>query len=251
MLLLENGVAHRCCTGPLAIERPRIADLNRCLAAHCAAALLPAAPLLPAPPGSAGAAAPRGAALGPLLSHVCGHAGFPLCTVKLSPQAPAGAAAFDADSWSALLKRLSAMHCSDSSDGRGVDWALGPDSPSAPACVASVVALHGDGAAGAEASAAVASSGLASDALYPAWSARPRLVARCSPAAVGGAARAAALVASSQAVLRPLERVAATAAGMFAEGAYVHQYEAHGMERADFTDAFVAIEQLAQNYRGL
>ena len=38
---------------------------------------------------------------------------------------------------------------------------------------------------------------------------------------------------------------------MFSSGAYVHQYEMHGVEPAEFTDAFCQLDQIVLNYKSL
>tara|TARA_B110000208_G_scaffold162683_1_gene199172 strand:+ start:1828 stop:1944 length:117 start_codon:yes stop_codon:yes gene_type:complete len=38
---------------------------------------------------------------------------------------------------------------------------------------------------------------------------------------------------------------------MFAIGAYLHQYKAHGVEQSEFTEAFRDLDQIVLNYRSL
>ena len=63
--------------------------------------------------------------------------------------------------------------------------------------------------------------------------------------------KAAAALTNSACVTAPLDALLERAHSMFRAGAFVHQYEAHGLQRADFDEAFVCLEQVLQNYRSL
>ena len=67
----------------------------------------------------------------------------------------------------------------------------------------------------------------------------------------GGNDKVASCLTNSACVVRPLEDMLARAHRMFDAGAYVHQYEARGVERAAFEDAFTCLEQVAVNYKSL
>ena len=77
------------------------------------------------------------------------------------------------------------------------------------------------------------------------------LIASYDNAQLGGHEKMAALLTNSQCVVRPLDSMLEKAQRMFDAGAYVHQYEAHGVERSTFEDAFTCLEQVVQNYRSL
>ena len=66
-----------------------------------------------------------------------------------------------------------------------------------------------------------------------------------------GLTRAASLVANSQSMIRPVERVTARGFEMFQSRAYVHQYTKFGLEEEDFLGAFAQLEDAIGRYKGL
>lgn len=48
-----------------------------------------------------------------------------------------------------------------------------------------------------------------------------------------------------------LETAVGRSRGMYAAGAYVHQFAKFGAEREDFDEAFMGIEQAVESYRSL
>lgn len=51
-----------------------------------------------------------------------------------------------------------------------------------------------------------------------------------------------------QAGVLPLRAMQDKAYGMLSARAYAHQYEAHGMQQADFTQAFAVVEDVLAAY---
>jgi hypothetical protein len=72
-----------------------------------------------------------------------------------------------------------------------------------------------------------------------------------SPHAVNGYQRSISALSNSQAVLPLLERAAHRAGELFKAGAYVHQYQQHGLEEDDFVRAFMTVGQVVENYRAI
>ena len=68
---------------------------------------------------------------------------------------------------------------------------------------------------------------------------------------VGGHQRSVGVLANSQSVVRPLERLVASAAGMLGAGAYLHHYDRHGVGREVFDEALATAEQMLHDYRQL
>ena len=56
---------------------------------------------------------------------------------------------------------------------------------------------------------------------------------------------------NTQAVLPVLETAVGKSRGMYAAGAYVHQYAQFGVERDDFEEAFLGVGQAVESYRSL
>ena len=72
-----------------------------------------------------------------------------------------------------------------------------------------------------------------------------------SPHTVNGYRRSVSALSNSQAVLPLLQRAAKQASALFRVGAYVHQYQQHGVEEEDFVRAFRTVGQIVENYRSL
>ena len=60
-----------------------------------------------------------------------------------------------------------------------------------------------------------------------------------------------ALFSNSQTILPILQRVNSKATELFRAGAYLHQYEAHGITKDDFKHSFLEVGQVIQDYRSL
>ncbi|KAG5179468.1 hypothetical protein JKP88DRAFT_256262 [Tribonema minus] len=129
--------------------------------------------------------------------------------------------------------------------------------------VSSLVTLHGHDAAPGPAAAPVAMPGASESTaagftadmfgnadLYAAWCQAPAMV--CTSALpLNGFERSASLLSNSQSVLRVFDAATPRAQQMFAARAFVHQYQQHGLETADFEAALMWAEQTRLNYRGL
>jgi tubulin delta len=136
----------------------------------------------------------------------------------------------------------------------GLDWGLEPGDtgvagadPSrrrATRCVASALYLRGAGSAEADASA------LADERLYPAWQPEPLRVA-CSPCRFDGYEMSATLLSNCQTACPPVGRMLGRAYQMYDAGAYVHQYEEHGVGRGHFEEAFARVEDVLAAYRAI
>ena len=72
-----------------------------------------------------------------------------------------------------------------------------------------------------------------------------------SPHTVNGYRRSVSALSNSQAVLPLLQRAAKHSSALFRVGAYVHQYQQHGVEEEDFIRAFRTVGQIVENYRSL
>jgi len=83
------------------------------------------------------------------------------------------------------------------------------------------------------------------------WAARPTTALRCDCAQFGGYERVACALSNSAGCVNPVARCVAKAREMFAIGAYLHQYKAHGVEQSEFAEAFRDLDQIVLNYRSL
>ena len=80
---------------------------------------------------------------------------------------------------------------------------------------------------------------------------RSPILVRCRHFPFNGHTRAASLLANSQSMIRPIERVTARGFAMFQSRAYVHQYLRCGLEEEDFLGSFAQLEEAVSKYRGL
>ena len=76
----------------------------------------------------------------------------------------------------------------------------------------------------------------------------PQLSVRADTFEFDGWERSATLISNSQSVVAPLTRVASHAREMWEANAYVHQYEMHGFERDELSQAFEDMDQMVYNY---
>lgn len=68
---------------------------------------------------------------------------------------------------------------------------------------------------------------------------------------LNGYQRSATVISNGQAILPVLQRSLQKATSMFRAGAYLHQYSMHGMEEADFCEAFRIINTVIKTYAEL
>ncbi|GBF91057.1 delta tubulin [Raphidocelis subcapitata] len=277
VLLLQNEVLHATCTKSMGIARPGFQDLNGVAARALAGALLPAyarpaegAPPPPPPrPGQRGApAAPAAAAaarqlgrvplhpLGDLAAHLTPHPRFRLASVRHVPTLAPGTLDFTTFAWPPLLRRLRQMAITGSFLEEGMEWgprstaAAAPHAPGPPAhryrnrAASSALFLRGSGAAEADA------AEFADPRWHAAWAGDPLLVA-ASGARAGGCQMAATLLATDQAAVAPLARMRDAGYRMAGARAFLHQYEAHGLEEGALLAAFAGVEDALAAYAGL
>jgi tubulin delta len=80
------------------------------------------------------------------------------------------------------------------------------------------------------------------------WSPAPALLCSASERPLQQQDKTATLLSNSQLVVQPLERLVRRACALFAERAYVHQYERHGMAADELCARIAHVEQLARDY---
>jgi tubulin delta len=241
VVLVENDAVGHVCERVLKIARPSHDDLNRLIARHLVPLLAPSA-------RAAGGGASL-SLLGEPLAHLCAHPSYKLLSVRMVPQTPASSLAHTANRWPAVLRPLAQMAATDGRAEDAIDWTdtRAGEVLAAPRsrALAQWLVLRGPGAAEADARA------LAREQLYVGWAAQPSLLVSCSERTVEAREKTATLVANSQLVVRPLRRLVARACALFAERAYVHQYERYGMSADELCTRIAQVEQLAQSYAEL
>lgn len=254
--VVQNEHLHAACAKLLGVERPTFGDMNAVAAKQLAGVLLPATSRDVS--GGTSASSPyaprRTMLLHDVARDVCSHPDARLLSLRSVPMMPRRSVDFTTFSWPALLKRARQMLLAGTTLEEGLDWGLEPGDtgvagadPSrrrATRCVASALYLRGAGSAEADASA------LADERLYPAWQPEPLRVA-CSPCRFDGYEMSATLLSNCQTACPPVGRMLGRAYQMYDAGAYVHQYEEHGVGRGHFEEAFARVEDVLAAYRAI
>ena len=164
------------------------------------------------------------------------------------PQIPDSSVVFTSHSWSALLKRLSQMALTGSSTEEGFSWSITPGGPGAHTAVASMLFLRGEGAHDYEH--IVKSCALRNANFHASWIKDP-LAVRFTPTPLMSRERSASLLLNSSCVAPSLDSILSRAWGMLDAGAYLHQYERHGVERDTMESAMISLEQVLMDYQSL
>eukprot|EP00928_Gymnodinium_smaydae_P048026 TRINITY_DN32074_c0_g1_i1.p1 TRINITY_DN32074_c0_g1~~TRINITY_DN32074_c0_g1_i1.p1 ORF type:complete len:473 (-),score=58.45 TRINITY_DN32074_c0_g1_i1:261-1679(-) len=261
VLLCENERYLDICRRAYQDPKPSMANLNRAICATLLPALMPCR----------GAHAPLGAPARPLLrlsGQLCAHPLYRLVTARSVPQVARGAEAFSSDSWVALQRRLVQLCTTgQTADGpplsapadastttRNADAA--PSGEGEPTAVTNkpVVAPSGKSVASAAflwGSGAVEAP-LDSLKRLPIWRlAVDPLQVYADPHQLGTLERSIGLLSNCQTVLPVLSSTGTRAAQMLRAGAYLHQYERHGVGREEMSDALLEFAQITHSYEQL
>jgi hypothetical protein len=186
---------------------------------------------------------------------------------------------FTYDNWSTIIRTLERMDARGTIIERGAATTGGMGADGVSKNVGSVLTVHGADAESAAGSilthhqaqrqrggpghargspqqAAVAAVGEGNHQIqfsssYASWAPSPPCRVHASPFAVNGYLRSASLLSNGQTVLPSLQRPLLSGSNMFRSGAYVHQYQACGLEVEDFITAFRSLGQIVNNYQSL
>ena len=248
VIVLENDAIGSVARRLLRLESPTFSALNGVIARQLASVFLPTRAR-----GSGGRVQRRGILADPI-RHLCAHPGYKLLGLKLTPTMPASSHAFSQTSWPSLAKQLRQMQLVDSHlDDEQLSWRVDLESSAdsrISRCVATWATLRGDGAEE-SATAQLVDELWAHPRIYAPWATRTRAALRSTREHFGGYERVASALSNSQGAIAPVARCVAKAREMFSSGAYVHQYEMHGVEPAAFTDAFRQLDQIVLNYKSI
>lgn len=182
---------------------------------------------------------------------------------------------FTYDNWSTILRTLERMDARGTIIERGAVATGGVGGDGVSKNVSSVLTLHGVDADSAarniisqqqigpgrrSAAPSVDQSGahdsghhvqVRFSSTYAPWTPSPPCRVYTSPFAVNGYLRSASLLSNGQTVLPALQRPLLNGSNMFRSGAYVHQYQACGLEVEDFVTSFRSLGQIVNNYQSL
>jgi len=237
----------------LGVERPTFGDMNAVAASQLAGVLLPAARRDPAGGVPGGGGSGRGLAnLHDLSMDLCCHSKTRLLSLRQTPTMPPKSVEFTTFQWPSLVKRTRQMLLTGTTLEEGLDWGLEPGAVTGRAVtgrvatksIASMLFLRGKDADVADA------TPMADPRLYPTWSPSPLTVA-WSPTRFNGYEMCATTLTNCQTSCPPIGRMLARAYQMRDAGAYLHQYEEHGVGVDGFEEAFGRVEDVLAAYRTL
>ena len=258
VLVFENEAAHALSRDMRGVDQPRIKDLNDTIAGSIVPLLLPKVV------GRRGGTRGRRPAvrLRDDLAHLTCHPSYKFLEAKITPCTPKKSVDFTFDSWPSVLNTLYRMQVTGAITERGLarrfDSIIASGGCPVKA-VASVLTLHGAEARESASNLAHESpfcqSEHGDDTVQP----YSRMVhptgtsvrVDYSDHKANGYEHSGALFSNSQAILPILQRVNAKAVELFKAGAYLHQYEAHGVTRDDFRESFLQVGQVIQDYRSI
>lgn len=255
ILLHQNEAASEVCTRVLGAKYVTVDALNAEMARAAAGVLLPSRPVSK----NFGVGATSGG-LSDVVTTACPHPDYKLLTASSVPQMPDSSRKFATYTWHGQLKTARQMLVTGSPSEEGMNWRAVPRSAT------QLAAAHDLAAASAASNTAVAAvltlrgselMEAQSDllpfedpALYAPWSPSPFEV-RASPVKLAGHDKSATLLANTRQIARPLEHVVSRAWRTFSSKAFLHQYDACGVDEDAFVDSFVRVEQLIESYSGL
>ena len=271
VLVFENEAAHDLSKHMRGIEQPRIRDLNDTIATSIVPLLLPKVTGTIGEGGEGSSRRRRPAVrLRDDLSHLACHPSYRFLDAKVTPCTPAKSIDFTFDSWPSVLNTLYQMQLTGATTERGLARhfeSIKSSGRGQMKTVASVLTLHGTDAEDATLNMAPKSPlcevprdwdengeregdmpPLYSDTVHPSGES---VRVDYSHHRANGYDHSGVLFSNSQAILPVLQRVNTKAIELFKAGAYLHQYEAHGVTKDDFRASFLDVGQVIQDYRAL
>ncbi|EDQ87929.1 uncharacterized protein MONBRDRAFT_33187 [Monosiga brevicollis MX1] len=254
IFLLRNDDAHRVAQSSYKLKTVTMDALNNVYANDLAHAL---GPSRAAAGADCGLLDPSLLSQAQRVAHLVPHPDYKLLTTHSIPQMPESYQAFSRYDWSSLTTTARAMALADSPVEEGFNRRLKPapgpvpgdlNQQVAPArgatSLATLVTLRGDQLGTANCSA------FWEEGLYSAWAPSPVLVAG-STLAFGGHAKSVSTVLNGSRNAMFLDAALERTQRMFSKRAYVHQYEAFGLQATDIENAMLICEQVVASYAGL
>lgn len=170
-----------------------------------------------------------------------------MLNIKSIPQIPQRSKVFSSHRWAGLFKHLYQMHVANSPLEEGINWNVSVDSKTHQLnrSVANAVFFRGP-----KHNEEIDLSSFADPRLYAPWHSNP-FKSYYQPCSFNRYDKCAAVLSNSQGIVQPIQSVFSKAESMFDTRAYLHQYEAKGVQHEYFEQAFLRIEQVVMNYQHL
>ncbi|KAE8893512.1 Tubulin delta chain [Phytophthora fragariae] len=237
IFMLQNDAASLICQKLLRIPHPSFDAMNEVLAAHLASSILPV-----------GSNSDRSFdLLGEIRDRLCQHPGFKLLDIKMVPLMPHRSKKFSTHTWTGVVKHLHQMQVANAAFEEGVDWDISLSSEQGRVLnrsVGNLLILRGKNSEQADAAA------FSDPRMYTPWS-MDSFQRYSSASNFNSYDKTGTLISNSKAMVQTLAVTMDKAYDMFSHGAYLHQYERFGIDRAFFQEAFLRIDQITQNYASL
>ncbi|KAE9147660.1 hypothetical protein PF005_g11159 [Phytophthora fragariae] len=237
LLNAVNDAASLICQKLLRIPHPSFDAMNEVLAAHLASSILPV-----------GSNSDRSFdLLGEIRDRLCQHPGFKLLDIKMVPLMPHRSKKFSTHTWTGVVKHLHQMQVANAAFEEGVDWDISLSSEQGRVLnrsVGNLLILRGKNSEQADAAA------FSDPRMYTPWS-MDSFQRYSSASNFNSYDKTGTLISNSKAMVQTLAVTMDKAYDMFSHGAYLHQYERFGIDRAFFQEAFLRIDQITQNYASL
>ncbi|RLM96791.1 hypothetical protein BBO99_00000121 [Phytophthora kernoviae] len=222
IFMLQNDAASLICQRLLGITHPSFDEMNEVLATHLASSFLPV------DVKQAGGYGRTQDPLSEIHERLCHHPGYKLLDVKMMPQMPRRSKKFSTHTWNGIVKHLHQMQVANAAFEEGVDWDTSLATEQGRALNRSIGSLL----------------------ILREWAVDP-FHCYASTSNFNSYDKMGTVISNSKAMLQTLASTMDKAYDMFAHGAYLHQYERFGIDRAFFQEAFLRVDQITQNYSSL
>lgn len=252
VLVFENEVAHDLTTNMRGIAQPSMSDLNKTIASNIVPFMIPKY-------GVSRSGRQKRVHLSDDIMHLAADPCYRFLDVRATPLTYDKSIDFTFDSWPSIMNTLYGMQMTGSFSERGLVSRVNQAKKSGNVMrsLASVLVCRGSGA-----DAATQSDGSFYNSPFNIPEELSRLYcdrlhsdspvkAYHSPHFTNGYRHSSVLLSNSQACLPVLQRVSSKAIELFKVGAYLHQYDSHGVSTEDFRESFMEVGQIIQNYKSL
>lgn len=255
VLVFENEVAHDLTTNMRGVAQPTMKDLNKTIAANIIPIMIPKI-------GRNRSGRPKRVHLADDIMHLAGDPRYRFLDVRMTPLTYDKSIDFTFDSWPSIMNTLYGMQMTGSFSERGLVSRVNQakSAGNVMRSLASVLVCRGSDA---DAAAQIDGGGAFENSPFNSPKDLNRVYRQSLPNFpppvrayhsrhfTNGYRHSAVLWSNSQACLPVLQRVTKKATELFKVGAYLHQYESHGVSTEDFRDSFMEVGQIIQNYRSL
>jgi tubulin delta len=237
LLFFENDHLNRACNQLLSIAHPSFGDLNSVIASQLGSIFMPSYKLTDGKKVSL---------LYDVVRHLCSHPSYKILTSVTTPQVSNKSKAFSNHSWTGILKSSYQMLITDAKIDASINWkeSLESDSFKLNSVLSSMVFLRGSGISSIPESSI---SPFRNPAIYTGYQ-DPFMLCK-DENMYNNLDKSCCILSNSQSVIPPMDRMLSKASEMYHAGAYIYQYEKHGVDKQYFEYCFQQLEYVLHNYQ--